>query len=138
MKQYWQRANYLPVRPLGEDGRLVTGGAAHCALAQRIAEEGIILAKNEGALPLPRGAKLAVFGKAQTDMVKVGTGSGTVRTAFEKTVLDGLREREAEGELKLFAPLSEYYEDFVQRQRDAVTEATEKALRELGKTTPGK
>ena len=63
MKQYWQRANFLPVRPLGEDGRLVTGGAAHCALAQKIAEEGVILAKNEGVLPLPRGAKLAVFGK---------------------------------------------------------------------------
>ena len=99
MKQYWQRANYLPVRPLGKDGRLVTGGPGHCALAQRIAEEGVVLAKNEGVLPLPHGAKLAVFGKAQTDMVKVGTGSGAVRTAFEKTVLDGLRELEAEGDL---------------------------------------
>ena len=138
MKQYWQRANFLPVRPLGEDGRLVTGGAAHCALAQKIAEEGIVLAKNEGVLPLPHGAKLAVFGKAQTDLVKVGTGSGTVRTAFEKTVLDGLRERESEGDLTLFAPVSEYYESFVQRQRDAVTEKTALAMRELGKTATGK
>lgn len=138
MKIYWQRARYLPVRPLGEDGRPVTNSPAHHALAQRIAEEGIVLAKNDGVLPLPRGAKLAVFGKALADFVEVGTGSGTVRTSFEKTVLDGLREREAEGDLEIFAPLSKYYESSVQTQRDAVRAEAERALRAIGKIEPGK
>ncbi|MBR2080636.1 MAG: glycoside hydrolase family 3 C-terminal domain-containing protein [Oscillospiraceae bacterium] len=138
MREYWQRANYLPVRPLGEGGRLATGSPEHLALAQKIAEEGIVLAKNNGVLPLARGAKIAVFGKAQTDQVMVGTGSGTVRTASEVTVLDGLRACEQAGDIELFAPLSAYYEDFVQRQRDAVTEKTELSLKQLGKTAPAK
>ena len=44
------------------------------ALVRKIAEEGIVLLKNEGVLPLG-GEKVAVFGRTQLDLIKCGTGS---------------------------------------------------------------
>ena len=43
-------------------------------LAREIAEEGIILLKNENTLPLGK-EKIAVFGRTQNDIIKCGTGS---------------------------------------------------------------
>ena len=39
------------------------------ALTEEIAEEGIVLLKNDGTLPLQNGAKLTALGKATTAMV---------------------------------------------------------------------
>ena len=113
MREYWQRANYLPVRPLGEGGRLATGSPEHLALAQKIAEEGIVLAKNNGVLPLARGTKIAVFGKAQKDYVKGGGGSGDVSTPYIRSLQDGFAEKQAEGKLEVFEPLTKFYADYV-------------------------
>ena len=67
---------FMPATPLGEDGRRVTGSAAHIALSRRAAAEGMVLLKNENeTLPLKRGSRVAVFGKAQADYVKGGGGS---------------------------------------------------------------
>ena len=75
MEQKWQRIRFMPGTPLGEDGRRVTGSQKHIDLARRAAAEGMVLLKNENnMLPLKRGSRVAVFGKAQADYVKGGGG----------------------------------------------------------------
>ena len=105
----WQRARFTPVMPLGEDNRLLTGSKEHIARTRTVAQEGMVLLKNDGTLPLKKGQRIAVFGAAQTDYMRGGTGAGIVRCAFEKTLLDGLTEKEAEGKLELYTPLSQFY-----------------------------
>ena len=117
MRDLWQRARFLPCKPLGEDGAAVTACKAHVDLAREIAREGIVLAKNNGVLPLQKGQKVAVFGTAQIDYVRGGTGSGQVFTPFEKTPYEGLLEKDAEGKIQLFKALGEFYAADVEAQR---------------------
>ncbi len=64
------------------------------ALCTEIAEEGIVLLKNEAStLPLAAGAKVNVFGWSSTNPVYGGTGSGALSDAYPTTTfLDGLTE----------------------------------------------
>ncbi len=113
----WARFLYQPVLPLGEDGRRVTGSEEHIALSRKAATEGMVLLKNENhVLPFSFGEKLAVFGKGCTDYVKGGGGSGEVTVAYKRSLLDGLRIKEQEGKVALFAELGEFYEKEVRRQ----------------------
>lgn len=58
---------------------------------ERIAEEGIVLAKNtDAALPLQKGTALNVFGWASTSPIYGGTGSGTVDASRAVSLLQGL------------------------------------------------
>ena len=73
------RFKYQPCIPLGEDGRCVTASLKHTQLSRRAATEGMVLLKNtEGALPLKKGEKIALFGKATIEYIKGGGGSGDV------------------------------------------------------------
>ena len=113
----WQRIRYMPMMPMGEDGRRITAGKAHIDLSHEAACEGMVLLKNEGRLlPLSAGTKIALFGKAQADYVKGGGGSGDVTVAYTRSLLDGLRIKEQEGKVSIFAPLSDYYSAYVQEQ----------------------
>ena len=61
------------------------------AFNEQIAEEGIVLLKNEGALPLgEQEKKVTVFGKNSVDLVYGGTGSGDAAKKDSKTVYDSL------------------------------------------------
>lgn len=62
-------------------------------LCTDIAEEGIVLLKNEGnTLPLESSTKLNVFGWSSTNPVYGGTGSGSLSDAYPTvSLLDGLR-----------------------------------------------
>ncbi len=51
------------------------------ALCQEIEQEGMVLLKNEGGLPLASGAKVSVFGQDSVDFVYGGAGSGAVDTS---------------------------------------------------------
>ena len=120
VNQKWQRLTYMPPVGIGENGQRVTGSEAHIALSRAAAAQGMVLLKNEEqALPFFAGQRLAVFGKAQADYVKGGGGSGDVTVAYVRSILEGLRIKEQEGKLSLFAPLSDFYEENVRCQREA-------------------
>ncbi len=117
MSRKWQRIQYMPNIPLGENGQRLTGCQAHIDLSRRAACEGMVLLKNEEkVLPLAKGSKLALFGKAQADYVKGGGGSGDTTVAYRRSLLEGLQIKEGEGKVSLFAPLSEFYAENVRQQ----------------------
>ena len=88
----WTRIKYHPNLPLGADGARVTASPAHIRLSRDAAREGMVLLKNEnGALPLARGAKVALFGKGTFDYVKGGGGSGDVTVPYTRNLSDGMR-----------------------------------------------
>lgn len=63
---------------------------AHANLSKQAAEEGMVLLKNEAALPIATTKSVAAFGIAQLTTRKGGTGSGDVNTAYIKNIIDGL------------------------------------------------
>ena len=114
----WQRFRYYPMLPLGENGTLITGSAAHIALSRKAAAEGMVLLKNEdGLLPLKKGSKIALFGKASVDYVKGGGGSGDVTVRYVRNLCDGMERKQAEGKLSVYQPLHEFYRENVAQQR---------------------
>ena len=61
--------------------------------AERIADEGITLLKNENAaLPLASGTKLNVFGWSSVNPIYGGAGSGSSDSSNAASLLDGLHE----------------------------------------------
>lgn len=75
-------------------------------LCAEIAEEGIVLLKNENVLPLADASNLNVFGWASTNPCYGGTGSGSLSDAYETTsLLQGLTN----AGFKLNTELSDFY-----------------------------
>ncbi len=111
----WQRINYQPNLPLGAKGERITASEAHLDLSKKAAKEGMVLLKNdEGALPLEKGCKVALFGKATIDFVKGGGGSGDVTVSHITNIFDGFRQ--LPGNVTLFGELCEFYQTYVDRQ----------------------
>ena len=79
-------------------------------LVEQIADEGIVLLKNEdNILPLSDNNKLNVFGWASTNPCYGGTGSGSLSDAYETvTLLQGLENAGFE----LNTELSDFYTDY--------------------------
>lgn len=77
---------------------------------ESIAEEGIVLLKNENnILPLESKENLNVFGWASTNPCYGGTGSGAISDAYPKvTLLDGLEN----AGFQLNTELSDFYTDY--------------------------
>ena len=59
-------------------------------VARRAAAEGMVLLKNEGLLPLPAKARIALFGSGARYTVKGGTGSGDVNEREVVNIYQGL------------------------------------------------
>lgn len=111
----WARAKYQPVLPLGEDGRRITGSREHIMLSKDAAKEGMVLLKNQGkVLPLAKGSKVALFGKATFDYVKGGGGSGDVTVAYTRNLYEGLKQKA--GHVEIFEELASFYRDNVKEQ----------------------
>ncbi|RZK40941.1 MAG: beta-glucosidase [Pedobacter sp.] len=67
--------------------------AAHAVLAQKVAEEGIILLKNEkSALPFVKGTSIAAFGNYSYKLIPGGTGSGMVNNLYSVSTVEGLEK----------------------------------------------
>ena len=87
-------------------------------LAKIVAEEGMILLKNEPvnegekALPLAKGESIAVFGLSQIDYVYGGGGSGSFITEYAHSLWDGLLEKEEAGEIELYKGLRDKYVEY--------------------------
>ena len=108
----WTRARFTPCIPLGDNRSCITACEKHVALSRRAACEGTVLLKNEdGFLPFAGGSKVAVFGKAQIDYVKGGSGSGIVHAPYVRNIYEGLKMKS--GKVDVFDPLSLFYTDYV-------------------------
>ena len=114
MEKY-ARYRYQPCIPLGEDGRCCTASKKHTQLSRKAATEGMVLLKNEDeALPLKKGEKVALFGKATIEYIKGGGGSGDVHTPYIRNVFEGFKEKEKEGKAAVYMPLVDFYKEYVE------------------------
>ena len=110
----YNRYYHKPCKPLGNDGRCITGCRDHIDISRKAAGEGMVLLKNENnILPLKKGAKIAAFGQASVNYIKGGKGSGDVYCAYVKNIYDGLETKEKEGRLSYFKPLKELYVEYL-------------------------
>lgn len=108
----WLRARFLPVLPIGDNRSAVTSCERHITLARKAACEGAVLLKNDNVLlPLAKGKRVAVFGNAQIDYVKGGTGSGGTHTVYVRNIYEGLKMKEKK--IDVFDTLSLFYMDHV-------------------------
>jgi len=85
------RTNMMPNRPYG---RFVCPD--HSETARRIAQEGIVLLKNDNQFfPIPVGKykKVVVIGENATRSVTFGGGSSSLKVQYEVSILDGLRAK---------------------------------------------
>ena len=111
----WSRINYHPNLPLGADGRRVTAGPEHIRVSKDAAREGMVLLKNEGgALPLRRGARVALFGKGTYDYVKGGGGSGDVTVPYTRNLAEGMKQYP--DRVTLFEGTDAFYREHVRAQ----------------------
>lgn len=109
----YARFKYQPCIPLGEDGRCVTASKKHTELSRKAATEGMVLLKNENeALPLEKGTKIALFGKATIEYIKGGGGSGDVNTPYIRNVYDGFKTKD----VSVYMPLIDFYKEYVERE----------------------
>ena len=84
--------------------------AARC---RELAARGIVLLRNDGALPLRPGAEVALFGRTQKDWIAVGYGSGgDVNPPYVTNLLDSLREG---GSVTVDEELAALYESWTAR-----------------------
>ncbi|MBR2721347.1 MAG: glycoside hydrolase family 3 C-terminal domain-containing protein [Clostridia bacterium] len=121
----WARIKYQPCLPLGNNNSLLTGCQEHINLSREAACEGTVLLKNNnGALPLKKGTKVAIFGMAQIDYVMCGGGAGWVHTAYARDFYEGLKQG---GGAEIYHPLSLHYKaKFLEAYGGALDQKIEK------------
>ena len=100
---------YQPVAPLGKGGKMVTGCDAHWKLCKEAVAEGTVLLKNNGTLPLAKGARVSLFGIGAGDFIFGGGGSGVVVTDRTVTLHQGLLA----SDFDYFAASGRFYADAI-------------------------
>jgi beta-glucosidase len=68
------------------------GGAVRREQLTRLAAEGMTVLVNDGALPLARGASVALIGRPALETTCMGGGSASVRAPHQVSIADGLTE----------------------------------------------
>lgn len=89
---------------------------AHAGIARTAATEGMVLLKNECALPLEKGARIALFGNYSYDTQVGGSGSGYVYRKYKVNISDGLRN----AGFRLDEALEQDYMDFICKAKAAM------------------
>ena len=78
---------------------------AHQATTLKVAEEGIVLLKNEGLLPLPKTVKtVAVIGANAERSNAMGGGSGQIKAKYEISALQGIKNELGSGVNVTYSP----------------------------------
>ncbi|MDP3354068.1 MAG: beta-glucosidase [Flavobacteriaceae bacterium] len=85
LKQYYRTHSFKSYKPTNKPDL-----DAHKIIAMSAASEGIILLKNNNALPLKPTTKIALFGVTSVETIAGGTGSGDVNKAYMVSVTEGL------------------------------------------------
>ncbi len=85
---------------------------SHAAVSRKAAEEGVVLLKNNGVLPL-RPCDAALFGIQSYDFLHDGIGSGHVNTPYVVNMLDALKSQG----FSCNEPLAEAYRLHIQAEK---------------------
>ena len=101
----------------------------HASVTRQSAVEGMVLMKNEKALPFAESVKnVALYGNTSYDFIAGGTGSGNVNHAYVVSLLDGLKN----GGYTVSDELKQAYETFWSDYRNA----REAEIAKIEKTDP--
>ena len=102
---------------------------AHAAVTRQSAAEGMVLMKNNKALPFNQDIKnVALYGCTSYDFIAGGTGSGNVNHAYVVSLVDGLKN----GGYVISDELKSAYETYIADSK----KKAEAALEEMAKKDP--
>ena len=102
---------------------------AHAAVTRQSAAEGMVLMKNNKALPFNQDIKnVALYGCTSYDFIAGGTGSGNVNHAYVVSLVDGLKN----GGYVISDELKNTYETYIADSK----KKAEAALEEMAKKDP--
>lgn len=101
---------------------------AHAAVTRQSAAEGMVLMKNEKALPFAETIKnVALYGITSYDFIAGGTGSGNVNHAYVVSLLDGMKN----GGYTVSEDLKTAYESYLaDAKKKAAEELEAKAMKD--------
>ena len=100
---------------------------AHAEVTRQSAAEGMVLMKNEKALPFDKAIKnVALYGNTSYDFIAGGTGSGNVNHAYVASLLDGIKNGGYVVSEELKTAYETYLDDCKKKQEAEIEAAAKK------------
>ena len=100
---------------------------AHAEVTRQSAAEGMVLMKNEKALPFDKAIKnVALYGNTSYDFIAGGTGSGNVNHAYVASLLDGMKNGGYVVSEELKTAYETYLDDCKKKQEAEIEAAAKK------------